>query len=97
MNLHKTNRSKAIITIMAGVMAGTMPLTAFSLPHQEKIFGLNAPFQIQDLPPGHVVSKLERLPNLAKQKALEWMHRISFAEKDLEFMQIDNKGGGFIC
>jgi len=93
MNLHKTNRSKAIITIMAGVMAGTMPLTAFSLPHQEKIFGLNAPFQIQDLPPGHVVSKLESLPNTAKQKALEWMHRISFAEKDLEFMQIDNKGG----
>jgi len=37
------------------------------------------------------------LPNAAKQKALNWMHSISFAEKDLEFMQIDNKGGGFIC
>ena len=72
-----------------------MPLTAFSLSHKERHFGSDAPFQIPDLPAGHVRSKLDRLPEIRKQKALKWLHGFSFTEHDLEYLDIDDEGGVF--
>ncbi len=89
MNLDQPLKTKALLTILLA----TLPLTAFSLPHKEKHFGLDAPFQIEDLPPGHVRSKLDSLPEVHKQKALKWLHSFSFTEHDLAYLHIDDEGG----
>jgi hypothetical protein len=89
MILYRPNKTKILLTLTLA----TIPLTAFSLPHKEKHFGLDAPFQIADLPEGHVRSKLKALPELHKQKALKWLHSFSFTEHDLEYLHVDNEGG----
>ena len=89
MDLYRLNNTKILLVIILA----TMPLSAFSLPHKEKHFGSDAPFQITDLPAGHVRSKLDSLPEIRKQKALKWLHRFSFTEHDLKYLQVDNEGG----
>jgi len=91
MSLLRLNNTLTLVAITLAIM----PLTAFSLPHKEKHFGSDAPFQIADLPPGHVRSKLDRLPEIRKQKALKWLHSFSFTEHDLDFLQVDNEGAVF--
>jgi hypothetical protein len=89
MDLYRLNNTKILLVIILA----TIPLAAFSLPHKEKHFGSHAPFHIADLPAGRVRSKLDRLPEIRKQKALKWLHRFSFTEHDLKYLQIDNEGG----
>ena len=91
MPLYRPNKTK----ILLAITLATMPLTAFSQPHKEKHFDPNVPFTIEDLPTGHVRSKMEALPEKHKQKALKWLHRFSFTEHDLEYMHVDNEGGVF--
>ena len=89
MNLYRPNKTRMLLAITLA----TLSLTAFSQPHHEKQFGLNAPFQIADLPAGHVRSKLDALPEIHKQKALKRLHSFSFTEQDLEYLHVDNEGG----
>ena len=79
--------------ILLAITLATLPLTGFSQPHKEKHFGMDAPFRITDLPEGRVRSKLDKLPEIRKQKALKWLHSFSFTEHDLKHLQIDNEGG----
>ena len=66
--------------------ATTLPGVALSAPgDQGRIFGVGAPLQLEDLPPGRAKSRLESLPPPARQRALEWLQRFSFPEADLEF------------
>ncbi len=89
MNLRKSSKSKTFLSITLAIM----PLTALSQPQHEKQFGLHAPFQIADLPTGHVRSKLDALPEIHQKKALKKLHGFSFTEQDLEYLQVDNEGG----
>ena len=89
MNLGKSNKAKTLLSITLAIM----PLTAFPQPNSVKHFGSDAPFQIADLPTGHVRSKLDALPEIHKQKALKWLHSFSFTEQDLKYLQVDNEGG----
>ena len=89
MNLYRPNKTRILLAITLAIM----PITAFSQPHKEKHFGSDAPFQIPDLPEGRVRSKLDRLPEIRKQKALKWLHSFSFTEHDLEYLDVDDEGG----
>ena len=89
MDLFRPDNTKILLVIIFAAI----PLAAFSQPHKEKHFGRDAPFQIADLPAGHVRTKLDRLPERHKRKALEWLHRFSFKERDLEYLHVDNEGG----
>lgn len=89
MDLFRPDNTKILLVIIFAAI----PLAAFSQPHKEKHFGRDAPFQIADLPAGHVRTKLDRLPERHKRKALEWLHRLSFKERDLEYLHVDNQGG----
>ncbi|NOT83413.1 MAG: hypothetical protein HOP02_01255 [Methylococcaceae bacterium] len=84
-NADKTN----VLLIMA---LATMPLSAWSKPHQIKKFGVNAPFSIGDLPNGHVRFKMEGLSENYQQKSLKWMHGFNFTEHDLKSLYVDNQG-----
>jgi hypothetical protein len=70
-------------------------LVAFSQPSYAKRFGKNAPFIIDDLPAGAVKSKLLAISTANKDKALKWLHTISFNDDDLKYLKVDNDGGIF--
>lgn len=58
-------------------------------------YGLGAPFQISDLPPGQFRSALESLPSQAKSRALERLHGFSFPHQDIDHLRVDKEGGIF--
>lgn len=80
-----------INSLLAIAMAATS-LPALSQPGHVKHFGLGAPFQIDDLPQGHIREKLDRLPAKVRQKALNRLHSFAFTEHDLDYLQIDKHG-----
>jgi PKD repeat protein len=60
---------------------------------QPPMFGRNHPFTPSDLPPGRTRARLEALPEPARRRALEWLHRFDFPANDLDSMEIDDAGG----
>ncbi len=71
-----------------------LPTTLSAAPGDNgKIFGVGAPLNIDDLPPGRAKSRLESLPPAAQQRALEWMQRFEIPQEDLDFLHFDNEGG----
>lgn len=59
-----------------------------------KMFGRGNPFTVEELPAGHLKSKLETLGPEARQKALDWLHTMSFAAFDAaRHLRVDNHGG----
>lgn len=51
--------------------------------------------KIADLPPGKFRARLERLPIVAQQNALERLRKFHFPESDLESLEIDDEGALF--
>jgi PKD repeat protein len=58
-------------------------------------YGLGAPFQIADLPPGQLRSALESLPAAARSRAMERLHSFSFPHQDIDYLRADKDGGIF--
>ena len=56
-------------------------------------YGLGAPFQIADLPPGQLRSALESLPAAARSRAMERLHSFSFPHQDIDYLRADQDGG----
>jgi PKD repeat protein len=59
------------------------------------MYGQNAPFTVDELPPGLLRSSLESLPPQAKSRAMNWLHSFDFPENDLEYLGVDPEGGVF--
>lgn len=60
------------------------------------IFGKDAPFQLNDLPPkSRLRQALEGRPQAARQHAMNWLHTFSFPESDTSYLQVDPDGGIF--
>jgi hypothetical protein len=78
---------------------GLFSSLAFSQQVAEKIYGKEHPFTIQELPAGKLKTKLETLAPESQEKAMRWMHKLTFKEFDAaEHMRVDNDGGIFtIC
>ena len=66
-----------------------------SLARSDNAYGVNAPFGINDLPPGILKKQLEDLSPAAQKRALGWMHRFSFTEQDVPALRVDQSGGVF--
>ena len=62
---------------------------------QPVVFGPGHPFELEQLPFGALRDRLESLPEAARNRAMAWLHRFSFTEKDLPFLRIDNDGAVF--
>ena len=83
------------------LLVSLVPLLVFAelqgSPIQRQ-YGKGYPFQIGDLPPGHLRSALESLPPQAKARAIENLHSFSFPHRDIEHLWADKNGGIFyIC
>jgi hypothetical protein len=72
---------------------------AFAEETAQKIFGKDNPFTIQELPAGQLKTKLQELDAPAKEKAMNWLNKITFYEFDAaEHLRVDNEGGIFtVC
>jgi len=60
-----------------------------------RVFGLSQPASVDDLPPGQLKTKLKQLPPQARSRALKWLQDFSFAEADVQSLDVDNEGGVF--
>ena len=66
-----------------------------SLARSDNAYGVNAPFGMNDLPPGILKQQLDDLPPAAQKRALNWMHRFSFTKQDVPMLRVDKSGGVF--
>lgn len=64
-----------------------------SLEPPGRAFVEGTPVGPRDLPPGRVRDKIDSLPPAAQEQAIAWLQRFSFAEEDLEFIEVDGDGG----
>ncbi len=79
--------------ILLALLALLTPLTVHA--QNSRAFGANGSFQITDLPPGIFRAQLETLPPAAQQRAISWLHNITFSEQDVTSLRVDASGGVF--
>jgi len=60
-----------------------------------QFFGKLHPFARQDLPAGRFKQRLDELPDPTRRRAMKWLHRFNFSERDLPFLEVDRDGGIF--
>lgn len=58
-----------------------------------KMFGRNHRFDKKDLPSSRMRSRLYSLPAFSERRAMDWLHRFDFPEKDVDSILIDDDGG----
>jgi hypothetical protein len=98
--LSLTKKSTFIVTVVLLILALTSIQAIAQGPPQaqSRMYGKGAPFQIEDLPPGHLRWALEALPAEAKSRAMEHLHSFSFPYQDIESLRVDLQGGIFyVC
>lgn len=78
---------------LALLILALMPLAASAQTSQHFGLGMPAPLQISDLPASQFRAKLNTLPAKAQAKALNTLRGLSFTDKDLPYLQVDNTGG----
>jgi hypothetical protein len=83
----------ALFAGTCGAMAAAPEETGGDVP--PPMLGKGNPFTIADLPEGDFRSRLESLSPAARERALEWLHRIEFPLNDLESLRVDDEGGVF--
>jgi hypothetical protein len=80
----------SLITCLITVLV-SLPLQA----QQPVTYGPAHPFVMEQLPFGTLRERLESLPAPARSRAMAWLHRFSFTDRDLPFLQVDDEGGVF--
>ena len=85
----------SVISLYLGLTASV----AFAVEIPQKVYGKGNPFTISDLPSGKLKSKLQKLDAPTKEKAMKWLHELTFQEFDAaEHLRVDNQGGIYtIC
>ena len=88
----------AFASILRGFIIALLLLPLAALAQQDRVpvsrqYGMGAPFQITDLPPGPLRSALETLPAQARSRAMERLHSFSFPHQDIDYLRADKNGG----
>lgn len=60
-----------------------------------RMLGAGNPFTTGDLPRGRLRDRLESLPSVARNRAIDWLHRFEFPEADASSLDVDEEGGVF--
>jgi len=80
----------SVISLYLGLTASV----AFAGESSQKVYGKGNPFTISELPAGELKSKLQKLDAPTKDKAMKWLHQLTFQEFDAaEYLRVDNQGG----
>ncbi|MES2981164.1 MAG: InlB B-repeat-containing protein [Verrucomicrobiota bacterium] len=91
----KNSKSSAFIAALTCLcLASSM---AFAQQPARKNFGKGNPFTVGELPEGKLKAKLQTLDPQTREKAMKWLHALSFHAFDAaEHLRVDHKGGIFI-
>ncbi|MDX1679483.1 MAG: InlB B-repeat-containing protein [Akkermansiaceae bacterium] len=81
----------AFILLLPGLSLGS--------PDERRIFGKGHPFTVDELPTGKLKEQLHALDPKARGKAMKWLHRFQFGERDAANSLRADKDGGifFVC
>ncbi|MEH6824264.1 MAG: PKD domain-containing protein [Motiliproteus sp.] len=91
-----TDLNRRYLPIATIGFALTLPAASLAQAQPpERIFGSNAPFSIDELPPGKFRNALKNLPPQAKERAMSWLHSFTFPAQDVGFLNVDRQGGVF--
>jgi len=89
-----------IVQIMLGVSASAVLCSASLTANaqtQGRSYGVNHPFQLNELPSGQFSSKLNKLSPQARENAKRWLDKAGFHDRDLPYMRSDDNGGIYIA
>jgi len=89
------NTFVAVFGIVALLVEPTAPGAAESSAAAPRTYGADAPFTIDQLPPGRLRSDLERLTPTIRAKAMDALHRFSFPSEDVATLRVDTQGHPF--
>lgn len=89
-------RSVLFAALSICIVALSGPLLAQSdQGSSARVFGLSQPASVDELPPGQFKTKLKQLPPQARSRAVKWLQEFSFAEADVQSLDVDQEGGVF--
>jgi len=88
--------NRLVRTVLSAIFFATLPSAVLAQSDQGKesrVYGLNQPVRVKDLPPGQLRRQLEALPPQARGRALKWLQSFAFAAADTKSIKADNEGG----
>jgi uncharacterized cupredoxin-like copper-binding protein len=92
--MKKYSLSVACVLFSLSVLVGS---TVFAQEDTRKVFGKNHAFTIEELPAGELKSGLQSLSPAARDKAMKWLHSLSFQSFDAaDHLRVDPDGGIYI-
>lgn len=77
---------------LAALLIATLPNLS-GAAGTPRAYGPGHPFTLRDLPFGDLRSRLDTLPEPARNRAMAWMHGFSFSERDVPYLRVDDQGG----
>jgi len=90
---------KTLFPSICAILAclGLLASAAFAQKPDHRLYGKGHPFQADQLPAGKLKTKLTSLNPRAQERAMKWLHKITFEEFDAaEHLRVDEDGGIFI-
>lgn len=84
----------AALSICIAAFSGSL-LAQSDQGSSSRVFGLSQPASVDELPPGQLKTRLKQLPPQARSRALKWLQEFSFAEADVQSLDVDQEGGVF--
>jgi len=102
----RTSTSSTGVVTLAWKLFWTSLLLAFVVAHglafaqgndgkpnaHGRMFGLDAPFAVEDLPKSRLRDELERLKPSSRGRAMERLHQFTFPEQDVDSIRVDDSG-----
>ncbi|NND57774.1 MAG: hypothetical protein HKN57_11050 [Xanthomonadales bacterium] len=82
--------------LLSAIFFASLPTALLAQSDQglkSRVYGLNQPARVDDLPPGQMKRNLEALPPQARSKAMKWLQSFAFAAADLNSLNVDSQGG----
>ncbi len=82
-----------VFSVALGLVVGAAQAAGSPGP----LFDAGSPISMQLLPAGPLKTSLEALPQDARNRALEWMGRLSLNQSDLDYLRVDAHGGVYFA
>jgi len=83
------------ISYLTLLVTSILSSSVLAVPAESRVFGQEAPFNIEHLPESKLRARLESLPAPAQQRAMKWLNSFSFPANDIAHIKVDKQGGVF--
>lgn len=94
--MQKNKFVQIILGISTSILLGSASLTV-EAQDNGRVYGINHPFQVSDLPAGQLKAKLNKLSPKARELAKQRLDSVQFHDRDVPYMRTDDNGGIYIA